>query len=500
MSEEENSIASDNEVESESDNDQSESEDEAPNGNDVVSQNSIDVENVNGDSEKEVSWKDLGLVDSLCEACTELKWKVPSKIQREAIPLALQGRDVIGLAETGSGKTAAFALPILQALLQNPQRYFALILTPTRELAFQISEQFEALGSSIGVKSVVIVGGMDMVSQALQLAKKPHILIATPGRLVDHLENTKGFSLRALKFLVMDEADRILNMDFEVEVNKILKVIPKERRTFLFSATMTKKVNKLQRASLQDPVKVEVSSKYQTVDKLQQYYIFIPVKFKDVYLVHILNELSGNSFMIFCSTCNNTVRTALLLRSLGLAAVPLHGQMSQNKRLAALNKFKAKSRSILISTDVASRGLDIPHVDVVLNFDIPTHSKDYIHRVGRTARAGRAGKSITFVTQYDVELYQRIEQLLGKKLPLFKCEEEEVMALQERVSEAQRTSRMELKDIEDRKQSGKKRKGGGGGNQSDDDTEQAQGVRKRLKGNKGGKGKRGGKGGGRGRR
>lgn len=296
-----------------------------------------------------------GLVDTLCESCIELKWKAPSKIQREAIPVALQGNDIIGLAETGSGKTGAFALPILQALLENPQRFFALVLTPTRELAFQICEQFEALGSTVGVKCTVIVGGMDMVSQSLQLGKKPHILIATPGRLVDHLENTKGFNLKAIKYLVMDEADRILNMDFEVELDKILKVIPRERRTYLFSATMTKKVKKLQRASLKEPVKVEVSNKFQTVEKLQQYYIFIPVKFKDVYLVHILNEMSGNSFMIFCSTCNNTVRTALMLRALGLAAVPLHGQMSQNKRLAALNKFKAKNRSILISTDVASR-------------------------------------------------------------------------------------------------------------------------------------------------
>lgn len=312
------------------------------------------------------------LVEPLIEAVKELKWKAPTKIQREAIPVALQGNDIIALAETGSGKTGAFALPILQSLLENPQRYFALILTPTRELAFQIGEQFEALGSSIGVKCTVIVGGLDMVAQSLQLAKKPHILVATPGRLVDHLENTKGFNLKAIKYLVMDEADRILNMDFEVELEKILKVVPRERRTFLFSATMTKQVRKLQRASLKDPVKVEVSNKYQTVENLKQYYIFLPVKYKDVYLVHILNELAGNSFMIFCSTCNNTVRTALMLRALGLAAVPLHGQMSQNKRLAALNKFKAKSRSILISTDVASRGLDIPHVDVVINLDIPT--------------------------------------------------------------------------------------------------------------------------------
>ncbi|GLH00374.1 uncharacterized protein GBIM_06771 [Gryllus bimaculatus] len=460
------------------------------------------AQSVQNEEEEDVSFSDLGLIDVLCEACEQLKWKKPTKIQRESIPLALKGRDVIGLAETGSGKTAAFALPILQSLLANPQRYFALVLTPTRELAFQISEQFEALGSSIGVKSVVIVGGMDMMSQSLMLAKKPHIIIATPGRLVDHLENTKGFNLKALKFLVMDEADRILNMDFEQEVDKILKVIPRERRTFLFSATMTKKVQKLQRASLQDPVKVEVSGKFQTVDKLQQYYLFIPVKFKDVYLVHLLNEMAGNSFMVFCSTCAGTLRMALMLRALGLMAVPLHGQMSQNKRLAALTKFRAKTRSILISTDVASRGLDIPHVDIVINFDIPTHSKDYIHRVGRTARAGRSGKAITFVTQYDVELYQRIEHLLGKQLPLFPTEESEVMMLQERVGEAQRTARQEVKDIEDRK-AGKRKRGGVGGLDDEDDTEGASGVRKRFKGKGGGgkgrKGKHKGKGKGKGK-
>ncbi|XP_040076352.1 probable ATP-dependent RNA helicase DDX47 [Ixodes scapularis] len=430
------------------------------------------------DQEEEVTFKSLGIVDVLCEACEQLKWKSPTKIQKESIPLALQGKDVIGLAETGSGKTGSFALPILQALLETPQRLFALVLTPTRELAFQISEQFEALGAGIGVKCAVVVGGIDMMTQALTLAKKPHVVIATPGRLVDHLENTKGFSLKALKYLVMDEADRILNMDFEEEVDKILRVIPRERHTYLYSATMTKKVQKLQRASLKDPVKVEVSSKYQTVEKLMQYYLFIPAKFKDVYLVHLLNELAGNSFMVFCSTCSNTQRTALLLRNLGFTAIPLHGQMGQAKRLGALNKFKSKNRSILIATDVASRGLDIPHVDCVVNFDIPTHSKDYIHRVGRTARAGRSGKAITFVTQYDVELYQRIEHLIGKKLPLYQTSEEEVMVLMERVTEAQRFAKMELKEQDDKKRGGKKRKG----EEEDeaDDTEQARGVHDRI--------------------
>ncbi|XP_062931488.1 probable ATP-dependent RNA helicase DDX47 isoform X2 [Cynocephalus volans] len=391
------------------------------------------------EEEETKTFKDLGVTDVLCEACDQLGWAKPTKIQIEAIPLALQGRDIIGLAETGSGKTGAFALPILNALLETPQRLFALVLTPTRELAFQISEQFEALGSSIGVQSAVIVGGIDSMSQSLALAKKPHIVIATPGRLIDHLENTKGFNLRALKYLVMDEADRILNMDFETEVDKILKVIPRDRKTFLFSATMTK---------------------------------------KDTYLVYILNELAGNSFMIFCSTCNNTQRTALLLRNLGFTAIPLHGQMSQSKRLGSLNKFKAKARSILLATDVASRGLDIPHVDVVVNFDIPTHSKDYIHRVGRTARAGRSGKAITFVTQYDVELFQRIEHLIGKKLPVFPTHDDEVMMLTERVTEAQRFARMELREHGEKKKRTREDVG------DNDDTEGAIGVRNKVAGGK----------------
>ena len=225
---------------------------------------------------------------------------------------------------------------------------------------------------------VVIVGGMDMMSQSIALAKKPHIVIATPGRLVDHLENTKGFSLRSIRYLVMDEADRILNMDFEVDLDKILKILPPSstRSTYLYSATMTKKVAKLQRASLRDPVKVEVSEKYGTVEKLQQSYLFIPAKYKDLYLVSILNDMSGKSVIVFSSTCTTTLRLALLTRNLGFTTVPLHGQMTQvgiictasierltnvdhsifqTKRLGALNKFKGKARSILVATDVASR-------------------------------------------------------------------------------------------------------------------------------------------------
>ena len=340
--------------------------------------------------DESATFASLGLAEPLCEACASMGFKKPSAIQREAIPWALGGRDIIGLAETGSGKTAAFGLPILHSLLAKPQPLCALVVAPTRELAFQIGEQFEALGSVIGVKCAVAVGGVDMVQQAILLAKRPHVLVGTPGRLVDHLQNTKGFSIRALRFLVLDEADKLLNMDFEKELDIILQAAPREgRSTFLFSATMTSKVEKLQRASLTNPVKVEVSSKYQTVKTLVQQYLFIPAKHKDCYLAYVCNELAGHTTIIFCATCASCQRIALLLRALGFPAVPLHGQLSQPKRLAALNKFKAGERSILIATDVASRGIDIPSVDLVLNYEYRIPGD-----IAAAPRAGRAGLAV----------------------------------------------------------------------------------------------------------
>ncbi|GLD99568.1 hypothetical protein PINS_up008294 [Pythium insidiosum] len=402
-----------------------------------------DDEGFSGDK----TFEELGVDPAICEAIAAVGWKKPSKIQQQTIPHGLEGRDIIGLAETGSGKTGAFVIPILQTLLKNPQRLYALVLAPTRELAYQISEQFEALGASIGLKCACIVGGIDMMNQQVALARKPHIVIATPGRLVDHLENTKGFSLRTMKYLVLDEADRMLSMDFEEEINQIVQLMPTDRNTYLFSATMTSKVAKLQRASLKNPVKVEITHKFATPETLKQHYLFIPAKYKDCYLAYVLNEVAGQSVLIFAATCNGTQKVTLMLRNLGFQAICLHGQMTQPNRLGALNKFKAKSRNILVCTDVASRGLDIPSVDVVINYDIPTHGKDYIHRVGRTARAGRAGVAVSFVTQYDVELYQRIEHLLGKKLDAYPCEEDTVLVMLERVNEAQRMATLELKDM-----------------------------------------------------
>ncbi|CAI7569335.1 unnamed protein product [Penicillium manginii] len=397
------------------------------------------------------SFKELGVIDSLIEACETLGYKAPTPIQVEAIPVALQGRDVIGLAETGSGKTAAFALPILQKLMENPSSFFSLVLSPTRELAYQIAQAFEALGSTINVRTCCLVGGMDMVPQSIALGKKPHIIVATPGRLLDHLENTKGFSLRALKYLVMDEADRMLDQDFGPLLDKILRILPAKRNTFLFSATLSSKVESLQRASLSNPEKVSVSSKYSTVKTLQSYYLLKPHKWKDLYLCFLLNEFMGQSVILFTRTVHETQRVAFLLRSLGFGAIPLHGQLSQSSRLGALGKFRSKARDILVCTDVAARGLDIPSVDVVLNFDLPTDSKTYIHRVGRTARAGKSGVAISFVTQYDVELFQRIEDALNRKLPEYETEKDEVMILAERVSEAQRYAIMEMKALDEKK-------------------------------------------------
>ena len=425
------------------------------------------------------TFSDLGIMDQLCEACTKLGFKHPTPIQTEAIPLALQGRDLIGLAETGSGKTAAFALPMLQALWEKPQAFYGLILAPTRELAYQISEQVEALGSEISVRCTVLVGGMDMVPQSIALGKKPHVVVATPGRLIDHLENTRGFSLRTLKYLVVDEADRLLDLDFGPILDKILRVLPRERRTYLFSATMSSKVESLQRASLSSPLRVSISSSsHQTVSTLLQSYIFIPHKHKDIYLTYLLStSFAGQTVIVFARTVNEVQRLAFLLRALGFGAIPLHGQLSQSARLGALSRFRARSRDILVATDVAARGLDIPSVDAVINFDLPPDSKTYVHRVGRTARAGKSGHAVSVVTQYDIEIWMRIEKALGRKLEEKSgVEKEEALVLSERVGEAQRVAIKELKDEQERRGSrGGRTRGRNGARRTRDEMDREEG-------------------------
>ena len=397
----------------------------------------------------ETTFTDLGLLEPLVEACLRLQWKTATQIQKQIIPEALAGRDMIGLAETGSGKTAAFVLPVLQQLLLKPIRATAcIILTPTRELAVQIHQVCQSLGSGVGATSCCIMGGMDRTAQSIALARLPHIVIATPGRLLDHLRDTKGFQLRHVRHLILDEADRMLSLDFEQELHSILDELPSKRQTMLFSATMTTQVQKLERASLHDPVRVQVSAnKFQTPQQLVQQYLFIPAKYKDCYLTFIVNEHAGQSMLVFAATCQNVQRLALMLRNLGFPAVALHGQMRQEARLGALQKFASGGRTILVCTDVAARGLDLPVVDLVVNFDLPGHGKEYVHRVGRTARAGKAGRTVALVTQYDVEVYQRLEQLLQHKLPPYPIPEEStVLILLERVSDAQRRATRELKE------------------------------------------------------
>lgn len=400
------------------------------------------------EGESQATFASLGVHPQICQAIDALKWKKPTAIQQKCIPLALQGKDVIGLAETGSGKTAAFAIPILQALWDDPRPLFACVLAPTRELALQITEQFELLGSTIGVRCATILGGVEMMPQAIALAKKPHIVVASPGRLQDHLESTKGFNLRSIKYLVMDEADRLLSKDFGPIITKLIESFPRDRKTMLFSATMSSDVNGFLRDfHLTKAERVEAATKYSTVSTLSQYYVFIPVEKKDTYLVSIANEQLGKSMIIFTRTVHETSRLAILLRMLGFSAIPIHGKMDQSARVGALGKFKGGGRNILVATDLASRGWDIPAVDLIINYDMPLCTPDYIHRVGRTARAGRSGIAVTITTQYDVELIQRIEFKIKRKLTLYPgCDKDSVRLLEERVGDAARRAIKEMAD------------------------------------------------------
>jgi ATP-dependent RNA helicase DDX47/RRP3 len=277
------------------------------------------------------------------------------------------------------------------------------------------------------------------------------------------LKHTKGFSMREVRTLVLDEADRMLSMDFEEEINTILSVIPREgRNTMLFSATMTSKVQKLQRASLRPgdmTVRVQVSEKYGVVKNLDQKFLFVPAIARDKYLVWLLHEFSGKSAIVFTATCSHARRLAHIFKYLDLGGgIALHGQMSQPARLAALAKFKGQAGRVLIATDVAARGLDIPSVDLVVNYDVPQSAKDYIHRVGRTARAGRAGKAVTVVSQYDVEAFQKIEQHLGEKLEPIKVDKSIIESLEETVAEAGRRANADMREEEKSDQTQKKRR------------------------------------------
>ncbi|CAG5863881.1 unnamed protein product [Menidia menidia] len=387
----------------------------------------------------------LGLSDWLIKQCKQLGINKPTPVQENCLPPILAGRDCMGCAKTGSGKTAAFVLPVLQKLSEDPYGIFCLVLTPTRELAYQIAEQFRVLGKPLGLKDCIIVGGMDMVSQAMELSNKPHVVVATPGRLADHIRSSNTFSMSRIQFLILDEADRLLEQgctDFTKDLEVILGILPAKRQTLLFSATLTDTLQELKKIAMNKPFFWESTSETRTVEELDQRYILTPEKVKDAYLVHLIQTFNDEhddwAIIIFTNTCKSCQILTMMLRQFNFPTICLHSMMKQKQRFANLAKFKASVYKILIATDVAARGLDIPTVQVVINHNTPGLPKIYIHRVGRTARAGRNGVSITLVTQYDIHLVHAIEEQTKIKLKEYSVQEKEVLKILTQVNVTRR--------------------------------------------------------------
>lgn len=405
-----------------------------------------------GEKSEQQTFAKLGLCEELCMKCEECGWKHPTRIQAAAIPVVQEGCDLIGIAQTGSGKTGAYVLPLVHWLLmqKNPPYLSILVMVPTRELAQQVTSQFLMLGSSVGLKVATLVGGADMVEQACELSLRPHVVVGTPGRVKDHLSNTKGFKLVKLHALVLDEADKMLDMDYEKEIDAILEHLPYERRTMLFSATLSTKIDRLQKASLRDPVFLQVHRKNTTVETLQQYYIFCPFSQMLSYLHTYLTKETGSHILIFCRSASLVQKVTMTLRVLGQRALPLMGRMEQRNRNIALSKFKEGKARILVCTDVAQRGLDIPNVDVVVNYALPDRVADYIHRVGRTARAGAKGKAVNLISQYDIVLLQKVERQTGVKCKEYPLSESDVQAGRQRVEDAELEACKEIKESEEK--------------------------------------------------
>lgn len=410
----------------------------------------------------------LGLDKWLLHTLSSLSLTKPTNVQSECIPIVLQSpnHDLIGVAQTGSGKTAAFALPILHFLNRECYGPFALILTPTRELAIQIDEQFKVFGRDISVKTVVCVGGMDIVIQVVQLQKHPHVVIATPGRLLDVLCSCPdALKLNKLRFLVIDEADRLLDSKskFVGELRGIFEKIfiaTNRPRLLLFTATLTADVEQFGHLDKQSTFIYSGNTECGTAQSITQQYLFIPSKVKDCYLYHLLlNELQNKTVIVFVGKCLTAETLALTLRHLKVPGkvVSLHSQRTQYKRIEALSLFKNGSARILIATDVASRGLDIPSVHTVINYDIPADARDYVHRIGRTGRAGLTGHALSLVSELDIDLVQSIEARIGKQLQAFP-EPKESLVLQSlnKCSDARQWASMTLQDAQFGRRGGKK--------------------------------------------
>ncbi|XP_005182432.1 probable ATP-dependent RNA helicase Dbp45A [Musca domestica] len=402
----------------------------------------------------------LGLRPWLTKQLTKLGLKQATPIQQACIPSILDGKDCIGAAKTGSGKTFAFALPILEKLSEEPTSHFALILTPTHELAYQISEQFLVAGQPMGVRVCVVSGGTDQIIEAQKLMQRPHIVVAMPGRLADHLTGCDTFSFDNLKFLVVDEADRMLNGDFDESLKIIEQCIPKNRQNLFFSATMKDFIKESSIFPISKDC-LEWSEEFQvaTVETLDQRYLLCADYDRDMVLIEALRkyreEDENSNVMIFTNTKKYCQLLSMTLNKVGIQNVCLHGFMRQKERVAALNRFKSRHVRTLIATDVAARGLDIPSVQLVINHRLPRTPKEYIHRVGRTARAGRKGMAISiFRFPRDLELLGEIEQAINTKLTEHPIDQKMVERIFMQVNVTRRESEIELdnNDFDERAQ------------------------------------------------
>lgn len=367
-------------------------------------------------------FQDLKLIQPILKAISEEGYTTPTPIQEQAIPILLDGNDLLGCAQTGTGKTAAFAIPILQLmsekhLNEKKSKIKALVVTPTRELAIQIEESFKAYGRYTGLKTTVVFGGVGQAPQVQAIQRGVDILIATPGRLLD-LMNQGYISLRDVEFFVLDEADRMLDMGFVHDVKKLIAVLPAKRQSLFFSATMPTDIVKLANTILHNPRKVEVTPVSSTADTVQQFIYHIDKQGKNALLVNILQDENIKTLLVFTRTKHGADKVARVLEKHNIRAEAIHGNKSQNARQRALANFKSSETRVLVATDIAARGIDIDCLQYVLNFDLPNVPESYVHRIGRTGRAGASGTAFSFCDQEEVAFLRDIEKLIKKRIPV----------------------------------------------------------------------------------
>ena len=356
----------------------------------------------------------LGIAPSLLAALEHEKFIVPTPIQRQAIPIAVQGKDVVGIAQTGTGKTLAFGIPMIQRITQT--KGYGLVVVPTRELAIQVEQSLRKFGRSIGLRTAVVVGGTSLGPQISALRNNPHIIIATPGRLIDHIMQ-KNVTLHKVGIVVLDEADRMLDMGFFPQIQKIFQELPKERQTMLFSATMPPEIMKLASGHMKLPVRVEIAPAGTMADQVTQELFVVTREQKYLLLKKLLETYVGPT-LIFTRTKYGATKVKRFIQGCGVEAAEIHSNRSLPQRREALEGFKSGKYRVLVATDIASRGIDVVGIELVLNFDLPMTSDDYIHRIGRTARAGAKGHSITFAMPTERREVQAIERFIKKVLPV----------------------------------------------------------------------------------